>query len=438
VIQNLLSLSKLFEKFVQPSRTPPLSVVVRNILWALVERGLQIVMTLIITGLIAREFGPELYGKWQYALSLLFIATTLTYLCGSEVVVPRLVANPERAGKVLGTAFAIRILISSIAYLIGYTFTSLFLSDPEVSALAQIILLLLFLVEPPAVIVAWLQSKTNIAPAVKIRLAALSGKFIAITAIAYFSLSYKLVAVAWVGEGLLVAILLFLVYFQPGSPKWQFSRADAFTFFKDGAIFWLGLLFMTIFLRQDRLFLAEHTTYTELGVYSAAIQITENWLVLGTILSQSFAPKYLYGEQSPCRVNQNIKKLLLLYLAIALSGSALLSLSSNFLITAIFGNSYADAVPLLQYAAFLSVATFVDSVYNALMLKEQAATWVVIKWATALTTASAINFFFIEHLGTKAPLIALFLGYGAACVVGIIYWIRWKKRVLPTYQEDPS
>ena len=99
----------------QPSRTPPLSVVVRNILWALVERGLQIVMTLIITGLIAREFGPELYGKWQYALSLLFIATTLTYLCGSEVVVPRLVANPERAGKVLGTAFAIRILISSIA-----------------------------------------------------------------------------------------------------------------------------------------------------------------------------------------------------------------------------------------------------------------------------------------------------------------------------------
>ncbi len=116
----------------------------RNILWALIERGLQIVLTLIITGLIAREFGPELYGKWQYALSLLFIATTLTYLCGSEVVVPRLVAQPENAGKILGTAFTIRVLISAIAYFIGYTFTSLFLSDPEVVALSQIILLLLF------------------------------------------------------------------------------------------------------------------------------------------------------------------------------------------------------------------------------------------------------------------------------------------------------
>lgn len=420
----------------QPSRTPSLSVVVRNILWALIERGLQIVLTLIITGLIAREFGPELYGKWQYALSLLFIATTLTYLCGSEVVVPRLVAQPENAGKILGTAFAIRVLISAIAYFIGYTFTSLFLSDPEVVALSQIILLLLFLVEPPAVIVAWFQSRTNIAPAVKIRLAALSAKFTAIAAITYLSLSYKLVAVAWVGEGLLVAILLFHVYFRLGSPQWGFSRTDAFTFLKEGAIFWFGLLFMTIFLRQDRLFLAEHTTYAELGIYSAAIQITENWLVLGTILSQSFAPKYLYGEKSVERVNRNIKNLLLLYLAAALLGASLLSFFSDFLITSIFGKSYAASAPLLQYAAFLSVATFTDSVFNALMLKERAAKWVVIKWAAALISASMINFSLIEHLGIKAPLIALFVGYGAACTVGIIYWLRWKKVAITAHHEN--
>ncbi len=405
----------------------PLKLVLRNVTWLLIERGIQIGLALIISALIARSFGPELYGKWQYAITLLFVFNTLTYLCGTEVIVPRLVQTPDQSGSILGTAFLIRITASISAFFLGFTLTDLLLQDHEVILLTRILLILIFISEPFGVITAWFQSRTYIGPVVKIRLAALIIKCATIFIIFAFSADHKFVAMSWVAEGALIACALFIIYQTSSGPKWQFSTSHAKVFLREGSAYFLGLILMTGFLRADRFFLAELTNFSQLGIYSAAIQVSENWFIFASILSQSIAPRYIYADNNRSAIDSNIKKILYVYLAISFAGSALIATSANIIIQAIFGPIFAEATNLLRASAFISIPVFVDSIFNSLMLRERAAKWVILKWATALACAVIANLALIETLGVLAPLLGLSLGYVVACMIGLLYWAKWRR-----------
>lgn len=405
-----------------------LRVVFKNILWLVSERGLQIVLSLIAGGFIARAFGPDLYGKWQYAISFLFLATTLTYICSAEVIVPALVREPERTGAILGAAFFVRSVASISGFLVGQLSVYFLIKDEQIASFLRILLVLLLFNEPFGVIVAWFQARTYISPVVKIRLFSLILKVLAITVIVFFSLDNLLIAIAWLGEGFFVMVFLLWLYHRTKESVWSISRLDVISYFKEGGIYWIGLLFMSIFMRLDRLFIAEYSGFNELGKYSAAIQIAENWFVLGAIVSQSIAPRYVYASFSNKEIDSNIKNLLIIYIIGAILGALVLMLLAPLIIKIIFGDAYTGAANFLGKLVFVSVGVFVDSLFNILMMKERSAKWIAMKWLGALSGGLAVNYFFISSLGVWASILALYVGYGIASVIGIIYWLRWRRR----------
>ena len=407
-----------------------LKIVLRNVFWLLSERGLQIALALVAGGFIARAFGPDVYGKWQYAISLLFLATTLTYICGAEVIVPKLVREPENIGAILGTAFFIRAVASILGFFVGQVLVYFFVNDKKVSGFLHILLILLLFNEPFGVIIAWFQAKTHIGPIVKARLLSLMVKVLAIVSIFYFSLNNLLVAAAWVGEGFLVMIFFWWIYHRTKGPAWSVDRFNVINFFKEGTAYWIGLLFMSVFLRLDRLFLAEYVGFNQLGKYAAAIQIAENWFVLAGIVSQSIAPRYIYANVSNKEVDKNIRRLLIFYVTGAILGSLILMLLAPLIIKIIFGDMYKESAEFLIGLALVSVGVFVDSLFNTLMMKERAAKWVGMKWLGALIGGLIVNYLFMPSLGVWASIWALYVGYGTASLIGVIYWIGWQRRHL--------
>ncbi len=407
-----------------------LKIVFKNVLWLLSERGLQIALSLVAGGFIARAFGPDLYGKWQYAISLLFLATTLTYVCGAEVIVPALVREPERAGAILGAAFFVRAAASISGFFVGQLLVYLFIEDKQIAGFLRILLVLLLFNEPFGVIVAWFQAKTHIGPVVKVRLFSLAFKVLAVTIIVFLSLDNLLIAIAWVGEGFFVMIFLLWLYHRAKEPVWSVDRRNVMNYFKEGTTYWIGLLLMSAFVRLDRLFIAEYGGFSQLGKYSAAIQIAENWFVLAGIVSQSIAPRYIYAGVSNKEVDANIQRLFIFYVAGAILGSLILMLLAPLIIKIIFGDAYKDAAVFLGRLGFVSIGVFVDSLFNTLMMKERAAKWVGIKWLGALIGGLAVNYLFISSLGVWASILALYVGYGIASAIGVIYWLRWRRRYL--------
>ncbi|MFP3562376.1 hypothetical protein SB861_68995, partial [Paraburkholderia sp. SIMBA_049] len=74
-----------------------------------------------ISGVLARYFGPDVFGKWQYANTLLLVLSPITWVCGAEILVPTIVNKPREAvGTVLGSAFALRIGVSAAALVVTW------------------------------------------------------------------------------------------------------------------------------------------------------------------------------------------------------------------------------------------------------------------------------------------------------------------------------
>src|ERR1700759_415095 len=105
----MLTLKRLTGRFANPDVTRALT----NIVWLGLERVTQIGVAILISGMLARYFGPDVFGKWQYANTLLLVLVPVTWVCGNEILVPTIVHEPpERRGTILGSAFVLRFGIS--------------------------------------------------------------------------------------------------------------------------------------------------------------------------------------------------------------------------------------------------------------------------------------------------------------------------------------
>ena len=93
---------------------PDVAKALANIVWPGLERLTQIAVAIAISGLLARYFGPDAFGKWQYANTLLLVLSPITWVCGAEILVPTIVDRASTGlGSVLGSAFVLRMAVSA-------------------------------------------------------------------------------------------------------------------------------------------------------------------------------------------------------------------------------------------------------------------------------------------------------------------------------------
>src|SRR6202012_6170525 len=107
-----------------------------NIVWLGLERLTQIGVAIVISGMLARYFGPDTFGKWQYANTMLLVLSPLTWVCGAEILVPTIVnRSPEQLGTVLGSAFALRLSVSALALVLTWLGIALHFFEPRGGAM---------------------------------------------------------------------------------------------------------------------------------------------------------------------------------------------------------------------------------------------------------------------------------------------------------------
>jgi PST family polysaccharide transporter len=66
---------------------------VASLVWLGLERLTQIGVAIAISGMLVRYFGPDVFGKWQYANTLLRVLSPVTWVCGAEILVPAIVSS---------------------------------------------------------------------------------------------------------------------------------------------------------------------------------------------------------------------------------------------------------------------------------------------------------------------------------------------------------
>jgi polysaccharide transporter, PST family len=403
-----------------------------NIVWLGLERLTQIAVAIAISGLLARYFGPDVFGKWQYANTLLLVLAPLTWVCGAEILVPTIVRRPAaELGTVLGSAFVLRLSVSVAALLVTWAAIAanhrVHFTDPLVGTmLAGLAVTMLFREPLTGVINAWLQSMTYSKPQL---LTSMS------TAVVKALLVWLLVRAAapagsfgwlWALEAAAIGAVLLAYYVKRhGSLGWHVERPLVRHFASAGTVFWIGLICMYLFLKLDRLMLERAISFADLGRYSAAQQLNENWITLALMLAQTIAPAFVYRVDEAARLRRNMWRLAALTFAVMAGGALVLDLLAGFIIGHVFGPAYEGAIGIFRWAVWLSVPAGLEAIGNLVVLKYQAKFVLLSKWLLALAVAFAVNLVAIARMGAYGALVGLAAGYLAAAAVNL-YYIRLK------------
>jgi polysaccharide transporter, PST family len=415
----------------KPLANQDVAKAVANIIWLGLERLTQIAVAIAVSGLVARYFGPDVFGKWQYANTLLLVLAPLTWVCGAEILVPTIVERPaSELGTVLGSAFALRMTVSALALAATWIGIAAGAVDPLVGAMLGGLAVTMLFREPfIGVINSWLQSMTYSKPQLVTSI---------VTALIKAGLVYLCVRIAvapahfgwlWTAEAAAIGAVL-VVYFvrrHGGTLGWRVEGPLLRHFASAGTVFWAGLVCMYLFLKLDRLMLQQAISFADLGRYSAAQQINENWIALGLMLAQTIAPAFIYRVHDTQHLRRNMSRLIVFAAVLMALGACVLDLLAHFIITRVFGPNYEGAIGIFRWCVWLSVPAGIEAIGNLVVLKYQAKFVLLGKWVLALAVAFAVNLVAIARLGSYGALAGLAAGYLAAAAVNL-YYIRFKLR----------
>lgn len=399
--------------------------IVNGVVWLLIERLGKILAAIFIGGLMARQLGVEGYGDFQYALAIVLMFASVGLICGGEVIVPRMInASPEKIEKLMGNAFVLRISFSTIAYIVMMSYVLGTQGLSETTLLVGILGMMVFFREPFGVIIAWLQSKTKNKSYAFLGLCAVIVKLLFVYILYKFDLGSKtLFAALWLLEAILVAIGLLLVYQRANNGLFfNFSLSGIIPLFKAGVPIWFGLIAMYVFLRVDRIFLKEYSGLSELGIYSAVMQISENMTMVATTIASTAAPFLIYQEVNTDKMRANVLKLALGMFIIAIISAVVGTLISPWIILILFGNEFEGASSMLGYALFSGSLVFIEAALNTYLLKSLGGKQVLFKWLAVMIVGTFIDYLTIPIWGGYGALMGFAAGYIVAITLGC-YWI---------------
>jgi PST family polysaccharide transporter len=407
---------------------PDVTRAVANLVWLGLERLTQIGVAIVISGVLARYFGPDLFGKWQYANTLLLVLSPITWVCGAEILVPTIVDRPPgQLGTVLGSAFALRLSVSAVALALTWIGIAAGLADPVVGAMLAGLAVTMIFREPfVGVINAWLQSMTYSKPQLLTSMTTAIAKALLVWLLVRAAAAPSRFGWLWALESAVIGAVLIAYYMRRhGGLGWHVDRVLFRHFATAGTVFWLGLICMYLFLKLDRLMLERAISFADLGRYSAAQQLNENWITLALMLAQTLAPAFVYRVQDAAQLRRNMWRLTAMTAVLMIAGAFVLDLLAGFIIRRVFGPNFEDAVDIFRWAVWLSVPAGIEAIGNLVVLKYQAKFVLLSKWLLALAVACVVNLLAIPRFGAYGALIGLAIGYLAAASVNF-YYIRYK------------
>jgi len=326
-----------------PRRKP-----LQNILWLIGERVARSGVTVIVLGLVARHLSPTGFGELNLAIAIVLMGTVLANVGLEGIVVRELVKRPEDAGRILGTAFRLR-LFGGIATFGLFAIAALLGGAGSEAHLVGIIAVGLVF-QPAEVIDLWFQRHLESRRTALVRLLAVL--LSSILKLFLIVINAQVVAFAWAqaAESLLFALGLGWAY-RSGPRKsgaWAWDPARARELWRQGAPLAISALAVAFAMRLDQFLVRSWLGESATGIYYAATRLTEFALFAGATLAISLFPGLAQSHDGTTEgYHQALQELFDALSALGWIVGIGFTVLAPVGINLLFGTAYAGAVPIL-------------------------------------------------------------------------------------------
>jgi O-antigen/teichoic acid export membrane protein len=405
---------------------PILQKIISNINWLLFDRVLRMGVGLFVGVWVARYLGPEKFGIINYSLALVGLFGAFAGLGLDSIVVRDIVKSPTEKNSLMGTAFVLKLLASIFSFLLC-AITIYFLKDDFLIRISVIIVAGALVFQSLDIIRVWFGSQIKS----KYIVIAQDSAFIIVSSIKVFFLVSKAPFIFFVGailgEIILASVGLLLCYRLTHESvfKWKFKLNIARKLLVDSWPLMLSTFAVVIYMRIDQIMLAQMLGEHSVGIYSAAVKISEIWYFIPMIVSTSLYPRFieLYGLDKEI-YTKKLVKVMSLFFWISLVVASIVFLFSTHIISILFGTEYIAAASVLSIHIFAGIIVSTSVIFGQrYILKNQQ------KISLYGTVVGAImniilNFILIPTYGVKGTAIATLISYFVPTIFVAIFFDR--------------
>ena len=391
---------------------PNLLQIVDNIGWLFVDRILRMGVGLLVGVWIARYLGPEQFGSLSFATAFVGLFGAIAGLGLQGIVVRDIVRDPACKEVTLGTAAALQLIGGLLAY--GLMLGTVLWLRPD-DSLARVLVailgsMMLFRLSDTAAY--WFESQVQSRYTVWVQNATFL--VFALIKVMLILLGAPLVAFAWAvtAEALVVSVLMLFVLSLRGPKLGQLvvSLQRAKGLLADSWPLLLSGVAVVIYTKVDQIMLGLLTGDEAVGIYSAAVRVSEVWYFVPVAIVASVFPSILAAKKrNEAQYNLRLQRLYDLMVWLAVAVAVPMTFLSGSVVRLLFGDSYAGAGPVLAIHIWAAVFVFLGVASGQWFLVENRQAMSLQRTVFGALVNVALNSVFIPRYG--------FLGAAWATVI---------------------
>lgn len=395
---------------------------ISNTGWLLFDKVIRLLLGLLVGAWVARYLGPAQFGTLAYVLAFIALFQAAANLGADRIAVRDLVIEPDQSAATLGTLLVLRLIAGILSWMAALTIMAIMNpGDHQLLALTAVIGALLIFQAADTVDL-WFQSKMQSRRTVLAKLAAYIFANAVKVALILNEAGIMAFAIVAALEFALAAIGLSVAYRRlPTKEKWSFRKLHAIALVKQSWPFMLSGLSVLIYMRIDQIFLKELRSEAELGIYAAALPISQLWHAVPMTLSTSLSP-YIARKKKESQKEYESALLIVfrLFGAVSIIISIVVAVSSCWIISVLYGDEFSKAAGILSIHVFSNIFIALGIAQSLWLVNEGAGKISLLKTLMGAVVAVVGNIIAIPIYGVTGAAVVSLLSFAVAGVLSNI------------------
>jgi PST family polysaccharide transporter len=391
--------------------------IIGNIGWLFVDKILRMGVGFFVGVWVIRYLGPERYGALNFALAFVALFSVLATLGLEGIVVRDIVHDPSCRDETLASAFVLKLIGGGVTLILAVGIITVIRPKDGIYWWLVGIAAAATIFQALDVIDYWYQAEVHSKYTVYARNAAFL--IIALLKIMLIIISAPLVAFAWAGlsEIALASLGLLLICRSQGQslkPSMAtISRAKHLL--RQSWPLIVSTLFVVILMRTDQVMLGQMRGDKDVGIFSAALALSEIWYFVPMAITSSVFPAMVHAWKTDEKLfYQRLRQLYLLMVWLSLAVAIPLTLFSGEIVAVLYGGKYQSTATVLSIHCWAGVFLFLGVVSNMWYLLENLNHYTLYRCIVGATVNVGLNLVLIPEYGAKGAAISTLVAQSAA------------------------
>jgi O-antigen/teichoic acid export membrane protein len=366
------------------------------------EQMLRMVAGLLVGIWVARYLGPTKFGIFSYVIAFTSLFSGIAKLGMDSILVRELVNQPDYQVKYIGTAFWLKIVGALIVLALTAAILPWMSNDQTTNIYILIIIVGLFF-QSFEIVDFYFQSQVLARFVSVCKIIQLT--FSTIVKIYLMLTGADLVWFVWVTllDQITLAISFAIAYRLHKSkflPLNVFDVTIAKRLLKDSWPLILSAIMVMLYMRIDQIMIKEMLGEREVGIFSAAVRLSEVWSFIPIMVAASVFPAILNAKKTDAILYlQRLQRLHTILVWIAFSIAIPMTFLSEWLVVSLYGEAYRMAGSVLKIHIWTSVFVFLGVASSKWFISENLQTLAFWRTAYGALINIVLNLILINSYG---------------------------------------